>query len=91
MALRERLFYTLKVLTRPSHITQYFPRVRGRGCRTDMQVLEELVTGDAELAPMNAVLGGVLANEILKVMNADSAQNPQMLKGGKLFLASMVM
>lgn len=34
-----------------------------------MQVLEELVTGDAELPPVNAVLGGVLANEILKVVS----------------------
>ena len=32
-----------------------------------MQMLEELVTGDAELPPVNAILGGVLANEILKV------------------------
>lgn len=34
-----------------------------------MQVLEELVTGDAELPPVNAILGGVLANEILKVIS----------------------
>ncbi|CAL5222215.1 g4547 [Coccomyxa viridis] len=33
------------------------------------EVLEELVTGDTELPPVNAVLGGVLANEILKVVS----------------------
>lgn len=33
------------------------------------QVLEELVTGDTELPPVNAVLGGILANEILKVVS----------------------
>ncbi len=38
-------------------------------CSISVQVLEELVTGDAELPPVNAVLGGVLANEILKVVS----------------------
>lgn len=37
--------------------------------RIRLQVLEELVTGEAELPPLNAVLGGVLANEILKVIS----------------------
>ena len=34
-----------------------------------VQILAELVTGDAELPPVNAILGGVLANEILKVIS----------------------
>lgn len=34
-----------------------------------VQVLEELVTGDTEMPPVSAVLGGVLANEILKVIS----------------------
>ena len=32
-------------------------------------VLEEYVIGNAELAPVNAVLGGVLANEVLKAVS----------------------
>ena len=46
----------------------FWPRLMTRG-RICPQVLEELVTGDAVLAPVNAVLGGVLANEILKVIS----------------------
>ncbi len=32
-------------------------------------ILEEYVTGASELAPINAVLGGVLANEVLKAVS----------------------
>ena len=38
-------------------------------CSFAEQVLEELVTGDMELPPVSAVLGGVLANEVLKVVS----------------------